>query len=203
VARARQHQLDAVVASPIDGTSGLASQIEAAASVICVHSDPKVNYAFCELARTTYGASNVLANVSDRAEVEHFTRLGAMVVSPILDHPALLSLIARNPSVYALLTSTSDDKEVWEVTVQSTQCSGKPLREVSLPGDVLILAMRRNGDYVVPHGQTRLALGDLLTLIGSLEWVEPALAMLAADERGPGYLAPHSMPAEDSKLRLP
>ena len=88
-------------------------------------------------------------------------------------------------TVYALLTRTDDDKEVWEVTVRAAQCIGKPLRDLSLPGDVLAPAMRRNGDYLVPHGDTRLAFGDLLTLIGSIEWVESTRAMFAADDPRP------------------
>lgn len=182
LARAQQHELETLVAGPLDATNGLGPQLEAAASVICAHGDADVNYAFCEWARSTLGAPNVLANVTDRADVERYRQLGAMAVSPLLDHPALLALIARNPSVYALLTRTDDDKEVWEVTVRAQECMGKPLRELSLPGDVLVLAMRRNGDYLVPHGQTRLASGDLLTLVGSLEWVEPARRLLGTEQ---------------------
>lgn len=177
VARAKQHGLDAFVAAPWDRADGLAPHVEAATTAICAHADEDMNYAFCELARTTYGVPNVLANVTERADVERYRELGAMVVSPVLDHGALLALIARNPSVYTLLTRTDDDKEVWEVTVRAEQCIGKPLRDLSLPGDVLVLAMRRNGDYLVPHGQTRLASGDLLTLIGSVQWVEPSRNM--------------------------
>jgi Trk K+ transport system NAD-binding subunit len=186
VARVRQHHLDAMVAGPSRTTDGLAPHLAAAGTVICAHGDAEVNYAFCELVRTTFGKPSVLANVTDRADVERYRQLGAMAVSPVLDHPALLALIARNPSMYALLTRTDDDKEVWEVVVRAEECIGKSLAELSLPGDVLVLAMRRNGDYLVPHGQTRLAFGDLLTFIGSQEWVEPTRARVAADEGGPG-----------------
>ena len=67
-----------------------------------------------------------------------------------------------------------------EVTVRAERCIGKSLAELALPGDVLVLAMRRNGDYLVPHGQTRLASGDLLTFIGSQEWVESTRASVFA-----------------------
>lgn len=178
VERARKHNLDGLVVMADDPAGPPAGRLNAASTVICAHSDPDVNYAFCETARTSYGASTVLASVTDRAQAGAFGQLGAMVVSPLVDHAALLALIARNPSIYTLLTNTEDDKEVWEVTVSARRCVGKRLRELALPGDTLVLAMRRNGDYLVPHGDTKLARGDLLTLIGSLEWVEPARTLL-------------------------
>jgi Trk K+ transport system NAD-binding subunit len=32
--------------------------------------------------------------------------------------------------------------------------------------------MSRNGDLLVPHGNTQIEKGDYLTLVSSLEWVE-------------------------------
>jgi CPA2 family monovalent cation:H+ antiporter-2 len=185
VVRARQHGLEALAVTPFEKNGSLASCLETAATIVCVHSNTEVNYAFCTLARTTFGIDNVLAHVSDPAEVSRFGRLGAMAVSQVLNQAALLALIARNPSTYALLTRTDDDKEVWEVTVRATHCLDKPLRQLSLPGDVLVLAMRRDDNFLVPHGETRLAQGDRLTLVGSLEWVEATRAMFTPNGTEP------------------
>ena len=84
----------------------------------------------------------------------------------------LLGLLARNPAAYELLTRTDDDKEVCEVTVRNPALTGKALRQLELPGDLLILAVRREGELVVPHGDTRLAEFDRLTLIGGCDCIE-------------------------------
>lgn len=186
IERARQHRLEGHVLAPDDNMGQLTPHLERAVAVICAHGDPDLNYAFCQTVRTTYGVDSVLANVNDRTDAERFARLGAMGLSSLWDHASLLALVARNPSIYQLLTATDDDKEVWEVVVHAGQCVGKPLREITLPGDALVLAMRRNGDYLVPHGQTRLELGDLLTLIGSLEWIQPSRTMFASSRHEPG-----------------
>jgi Trk K+ transport system NAD-binding subunit len=51
---------------------------------------------------------------------------------------------------------------------------GRLLRECRLPGDVLILAVRRDGELLVPHANTRLDRDDHLTLVGSREHVRVA-----------------------------
>lgn len=50
--------------------------------------------------------------------------------------------------------------------------------QLTLPGDVLVLALRRDGELVVPHGNTQIGQGDHLTLVGLEEHVEAARQML-------------------------
>lgn len=195
VARARQHRLDAQIATPFEADGRLASCLELAPTVICVHGANDMNYAFCELARTTFGIDDVLVSVTDPAETSRYERLGAKVISAASAEATLVSLVARNPTTYALLTRTDDDKEVWEVVVGDGPHVGMRLHQLTLPGDVLVLALRRTGDLLVPHGNMQIERGDRLTLAGAIEWVEPARAMFASYggglDDGPGLAMEH------------
>jgi Trk K+ transport system NAD-binding subunit len=48
------------------------------------------------------------------------------------------------------------------------------LERSQFPGDLLVLAIRRNDEVIVPHGTTRLALGDHLTVLGNLDTIQMA-----------------------------
>jgi Kef-type K+ transport system membrane component KefB/Trk K+ transport system NAD-binding subunit len=184
IARAQQHGLEAFTLA-LDSENGVLAAVpwlKTAEAFVCVHADTELNYRFCELARTTYGIDNVIANVNEPAEIPRFERLGVKAVNAALNQAAVLALMVRNPTIYGLLTRTDDDKEVWEVVVRDGPCVGRTLRQLPLPGDVLVLALSRNGDLLVPHGNTQIAYDDRLTLVGSLEWVESTLAMFAAEE---------------------
>jgi len=85
--------------------------------------------------------------------------------------------MARNPAFYNLLTRVDDDKEVTEIIVRGSYCDGKALHQLRLPGDVLVLALRRNGEVIIPHGNTQLECGDHLTLAGSIEGIQEAHSM--------------------------
>ena len=184
IARAQQHGLEASTVTLDSGNGVLTQMLETADALVCAHTDTELNYRFCELARTTYGIDNVIANVNDPADIPRFEHLGVKAFNAALNQAALLALIVRNPTIYALLTRTDDDKEVWEVVVKDDRCVGRTLRQLPLPGDVLALALSRNGDLLVPHGNTQIAYDDRLTLVGSLEWMESTLAMFAAEETG-------------------
>jgi len=80
-----------------------------------------------------------------------------------------------------LITSTSDERDIREVILMNPDLHGKRLNEVRFPGDLLVMAIRRNDEVIVPHGTTRLALGDHLTILGDLE------VILAAEEWASGW----------------
>ena len=149
-----------------------------AKTVVCVHSDTEQNFRICERARAVYGINHIVARVTDPGEIPRFEKIGVTTMNAAMDQAVLLGLLARNPSAYDLLTRTDDDKDVCEVTVLNPRYLHKPLRELSFPGDLLILAVSRNGDLMVPNGDTRLASGDKITLLGKTDCLEIARELM-------------------------
>jgi Trk K+ transport system NAD-binding subunit len=98
----------------------------------------------------------------------------------------LLALLTRTPALYSLLSRTDDDKEVCEIVVTNTRDVDKPLRQLELPGGLLALAIRRDGELLVPHGNTTLCRNDRLTLVGSIEDIELAKQRFAERESARG-----------------
>jgi len=137
--------------------------------MVCTYGNPDKNYRACQVARSNYGIPQVVARVSTPSDLARFEQLGVRTVNAALDHAALLTMLARNPATYELLTRTDDDKEIFEVFVTRDACVGKKLSQLRLPGDTLVLAVRRNSELLVPHGSTQLEKGDYLTLLGSVE----------------------------------
>lgn len=177
VERARRRGFEAVAAA-LERPQA-AAYLDRARTLVCAYTDDEVNYRVCHTARTVYGIDRVIAQVSEPGNLARYERLGVTTMNPAVDRAALLALLARNPAMYQLLTRTDDSKEVVEVLVGSPTCIGKPLRQLALPGDVLVLAVRRSGELIVPHGDTRLERGNHITLVGSLEHIEDARRMLA------------------------
>lgn len=172
VARAVQQGHSAMQIDLLSNGGSASSMLEGARALVCTYEDSETNLRICRYAHSQIGLGRVISVVSDPTYASQFEREGVFPVVVGLARSRLLTLLARNPSVYELLTRTDDDKEVWEVTVRNPQVLDKALHELHLPGDVLILTVRRDGDLLVPHGDTRLNQGDLLTLVGSDDFVE-------------------------------
>ncbi len=149
-----------------------------AKTVVCVFGDVERNYRICERTRAVYGIDHIVSRVPDPGAIPRFEKIGVTTMNAAVDQAVLLSLLARNPAAYNLLTRTDDDKDVCEVTVYNPRYLNKPLRDVQLPGDLLVLAVSRGGELVVPHGDTRLTAGDKITLLGRADCVEIAREMM-------------------------
>ncbi len=152
--------------------------LDRAKTLVCIHSDVEQNYRICERARTIFGIDHVVTRITDPGAIGRFDQLGVTTMNAAMDQAVLLVLLARNPAAYDLLTRTDDDKEVCEVAVYNPRFLDKPLRQVEFPGDLLILAVRRQGELVVPHGDTRLLAGDQVTLLGTCNCVDISRKML-------------------------
>jgi Kef-type K+ transport system membrane component KefB/Trk K+ transport system NAD-binding subunit len=180
IRRAMERGFDAVAGHAGQYDPLVDPYLNQAKTLVCIHSDIDRNYQVCERARTTFGIEHVVTRVSDPGTMDRFDRLGVTTMNAAMDQAVLLGLLARNPSAYELLTRTDDDKEVCEVAVHNPHFLNRPLRQVDFPGDLLVLAIRRQGELVVPHGDTRLSIGDQITLVGSCSCVEISRQMLAS-----------------------
>jgi Kef-type K+ transport system membrane component KefB/Trk K+ transport system NAD-binding subunit len=181
ITRARQRGLNAETGDLTQPGPDLSTRLDQAKTLVCTYNDVGLNYQICLQARTVFGIPHVLAQVNSPRDIGQFEQLGAATMNAALDRAALLVLLARNPDMYELLTRTDDSKEVSEVVVRNPQVVAKALRQVHLPGDLLVLALRRQGELLVPHGNTRLEEGDHLTLVGSLEFIEDGQTLFAGD----------------------
>jgi len=180
VERARQRGFPALSAIVEANDSRAESALAEAQTLVCTYADTERSYRVCHVARTIYGIPHVVAQVSTPSELTRFGKIGVSATNAVLDHAALLTLLARNPATYSMLTRTDDNKEIYEVRIENIDCADKTLRQLQLPGDTLALAIRRNGELIVPHGYTQVECGDYLTLISSMEYVEHGRQLFAS-----------------------
>ena len=108
---------------------------------------------------------HVIALVNELGNLEEFKRLGIQVFSPALYRSTLITLMARNPSMFSLLSSTSDERDLLELTVRNSVLAGQKIRDVILPGDSLMLSIKRDNEILIPHGSTRLELDDQVSIL--------------------------------------
>ena len=180
VARARQRTsegIEVLHAKIDDEGEELSGHLDLADTVVVTLSDTDRNRHICHVARTRYGVNHIVTLVRETNRLVEFESLNVTVFNPALDQAPLLSLLARNPDIYELLTRTDDNKEVAEVWAHNPVYDDMALREIKLPGDVLILSIRRGGEFIVPRGNTQLEHGDHLTLVGTFDHLHEARAL--------------------------
>jgi Trk K+ transport system NAD-binding subunit len=111
------------------------------------------------------GVETITALVNQPAEIPNFQEIEVQPFSPGVYRSALLSMLVRNPDMFNLLTSTTDQQDI---------------RELQLTGDLLIVSISREGELLIPHGNMRVQLGDHMTVLGNLEALDNVQALLGA-----------------------
>lgn len=145
-------------------------------SALVLYDDDLKNLDLAREVRKT-GIKAVIAQVRDPQHLPEFDAEGIKTFSPALERATMISMMARNPDVLALLTTTSEERAAKEVLVRSNQAAGKRLRDLNLPGDLLILAIRRNEQLLIPRGNTSFEIGDRVSILGGYDSLSSAIEL--------------------------
>ncbi len=89
----------------------------------------------------------------------------------LIDHNEILAnhvedMILRPDSVSSLSVNF-DVYRVEEIQITKKEINGKLVKEVAFPPSGSLVIQRRNGEIFIPHGDTHLLLGDVVTVIGN------------------------------------
>jgi trk system potassium uptake protein TrkA len=141
--------------------------IERADMVIAVTGDDEDNIIISQVAREKYGRDKIIARCNNIRNMEHFDLLN---ISPVISSTDLiLRLIEHEVPQYGLvhlLKLQAEDLEIIEVEVSvGSSSAGKTVGEIDLPEGGLIIAILREGEGIVPGGDTMINTGDEVMLI--------------------------------------
>ena len=126
----------------------------------------------CQILYEDFGITRQIARLNAYTLAEDFRELGVHVLHPANAMVHLLDHFVRAPQLATIVFEDDPDHDVIQVTITDPSVDGLHLRELILPDDVLVMAIGRRGNSIVPHGYTNLHLEDELTLIGPTDSLE-------------------------------
>ncbi len=144
---------------------------------IALSSSDERNLEACRVVRG-HGIEHILAFVAEPIRIPDFRGLGVQTLTPSLHRSSLLALMARNSALFTLMTSTEDQRDLREFILYNSDLHGKRLMDLKFTSDTLVLAIRRDDELIVPHGTTKLATGDHLTILGNLNTLSDLEALI-------------------------
>ena len=156
------------------------TNVGAAETVITVTNDDKVNILGALLAKRS-GCRRAVTLINDMTFEPLITTLGvdvvvsprAITVSTILQHVRR----GRIRSVHALREGVGEIVEA--EALETSSVVGKPLREVDLDKGILIGAVIRKGEVLLPRGDTVIEVNDLVILFASAKAVKKVEKLFA------------------------
>lgn len=127
------------------------------------------NLAIAQMAQRIFNVKKVVAIVSDPKNVDVFKRLG--VNTAISATYMVAKIIEQASTVETLVNTLSIEHDLVvlsEVMIDEvSKVLNKKIMEIQFPENVIISAIVRRGDLVVPNGKTELLYGDKLIILSS------------------------------------
>jgi Trk K+ transport system NAD-binding subunit len=141
---------------------------ENADTIVCLLSD-QVNYNICETAYEHFGTKNLIVRLNDREYYKKFHNIRVMVIDPATAMVSLMEHFVRSPIATSLLLGMDEGQDSIDIELRNSDYHGLTLRDLRLPSDVIILSVTRGEHPIISHGYTRLRLGDIVTIVGSVD----------------------------------
>ena len=145
--------------------------------MVAATGDDKVNLVASLLAKTEYGVPRVVARVNHPKNEWLFDSSWGVDVA--VSTPRIIAALVEEAvsvgDVVRLFSFKSGEANLVELTLpDSSMCIGKSVSEVSLPNDVSLATIVRDGHVITPTPHTVFSGGDELIFVASAE-SEPAL----------------------------
>ena len=89
----------------------------------------------------------------------------------LVDHDELIANhiedVVMRPDAVDTLSTSFDVYRIEEIKVTKPEVDRKLVREIAFPPSGSLVIQRRDGEVFIPHGNTHLLLGDIMTVIGT------------------------------------
>lgn len=174
VAVARERGFEAIQADVVDPAAWRTIAPNGPTTVVVTTQNDDVNLKVASILKEEHAVDSVIAHAADPDIAGALEQMGARAVTPALSTLTVMENLVRHPDLFALLNQEDETVKIKKVAIRHPRFAGVRLRDLALPEGALILSIARGRETIIPRGETRLELGDVLTLAGQREHVEKA-----------------------------
>lgn len=145
------------------------AEIEEADILIAVTGHDQNNLVACQLAKNFFRVPRTIARVNNPKNIKVFQALG---VDSVVSSTAYIADIIEHEVDWARINRMLSQK-VGNLRIQEflmtahSKDAGKQVRELNLPGGVILVSLIREKEAIVPNGQTQILAGDTIIAMGS------------------------------------
>ena len=151
--------------------------------VLSLTTNDEDNLIACQIAQKEYGVPRTVALVNDPENRPIFEKLGISVAFSATEIIAnSIEQQTSSDEIKNLLPVAEGKISVTEVALsETTTIANQTIDDLQLPTGTLIASILRQGNVIVPGGDTVLHIGDRLILISQPEYYGQLLRLLGAE----------------------
>ncbi|HJV47404.1 MAG TPA: TrkA C-terminal domain-containing protein [Bacillota bacterium] len=144
--------------------------------LLCLSNDEQRNMEIANWGKENHIPTVICRLIND--ENGKHLKEGIHIFSPYRSGKILLRALIDFPSLIKFLEA---DQPLKEIVVRNKDFNQYPVKNLSI-GDALIIRIFRENDMIIPHGDTRIQVGDTLLISGEMELLREIKQMLSYEQ---------------------
>lgn len=131
-------------------------------------SDDERNYEFAKKAKQA-GVSRVIVRQKqpEANQIAELTQLDIEVFNGYSARTSAMRALIESPAFYEILTDS--DNILYDVKIRNHRYAGHQLMDLSFIDKITVSRIKRDGEWLAPHGTTVLEVGDEIVYTGKVE----------------------------------
>jgi Trk K+ transport system NAD-binding subunit len=121
----------------------------------------------CEILRKEFNHERIISVPGNSTIEHHMLNLGVQLLDARRVLASTIENMILSPSTYHSLVETFENFSVEDITVINENVVGKRIMDIPLHKDSMIMLVTKDNEKYVPHGETYLRAGDVITVFGT------------------------------------
>lgn len=126
-----------------------------------------MNINICEFLRTELRHERIISKSGNSKAEEALRKLDVEFLDARRVLATTIESLILMPTTYHALVDTFEDYRVEEIELSNKEIDGSQVKDIPFHKDGTVILVRRGSHVHVPHGDTYLRIGDILTVFGS------------------------------------
>jgi len=129
--------------------------------------DDELNLEISKMLRNEFQHKKIISRISKFSLMQNFKRLGVKTVDITQILATTIENLITRPTTYHALVESFENFRVEEVIIANSDVDGLKVEQVSFHKDAVLIMIKRENNFFIPHGNTYFKKGDKLLVFGT------------------------------------
>jgi len=135
--------------------------------IVTETSDDELNLEIGRMLRNEFQHKKIISRISKFSLIQDFKRLGIKTVDITQILATTIENLITRPTTYHALVESFENFRVEEILIANKKIDGLKLEQISFHKDAVLMMVKRDNNFFIPHGNTYLKKGDKLLVFGT------------------------------------
>jgi len=136
------------------------------------------NHQICKLLRNELMHDNIISRASTANVELKLKRLGVNTIDVVGVLATTIENLVLRPSTYHALVESFETFSVEEILITKKEIDGLHVKEIPFHKDAILIMIKRDTSFFIPHGETYFRVGDILHVLGTDNALQSTIEMM-------------------------